>query len=87
MIAKGMDVKDLVNSELFYVPVWTHMSLFSSSSKTEFLAYNEEIEELEFEDPNELFMKEEEKEEAEKKHIKKAQDIEVQYNYIFLANI
>ena len=94
MIAKGMDVKELVNSELFYVPVWTHLSLFSATDETEFLGYNEEIEELEFEDPNELFQREEEKEgqditlgyltksfvekkQMEKKHQKKAQDIEV----------
>ena len=63
MITKGMDVKDLVNSELFYVPAWTHLSLFSSSDETEFVGYNEDIEELEFEDPNELFQTADEKEE------------------------
>ena len=52
MIAKGLDVKDLINSGLFYVPVWTHLSLFSASDETEFLAYNQDIDELEFEDPN-----------------------------------
>ena len=55
MISKGMNVKELVNSELFYVPTWAHLSLFSSSDETEFVGYNEDLEELEFEDPNELF--------------------------------
>lgn len=55
MITKEMDVKDLVNSELFFVPAWTHLSLFSSSDETKFVGYNEDIEELEFEDPNKLF--------------------------------
>lgn len=55
MIEKGMDVKELVNSELFYVPVWTHLSLFSASEETEFLPYNEDLDELGFEDPNEIF--------------------------------
>ena len=55
MIDKGMDVKELVNSDLLLVPLWKHLSLFSSCGETVFVAYNEDIEELEFEDPNDLF--------------------------------
>ena len=47
-----MDAKELVGSDLFFVPLWTHLSVFSSSEETIFLAYNEDYEELEFEDPN-----------------------------------
>jgi len=62
MIDRGMDVKELVNSPLFFVPVWSQLSLFSSEEKTEFLSYNEDIDELEFEDPHKIFENPEEKE-------------------------
>jgi len=55
MIERDMDVKELVSSSLFYVPVWYDLSLFSSSDQTVILPYNEDIEELELEDPIKLF--------------------------------
>lgn len=62
MIDRGMDVKELVNSPLFFVPVWNQLSLFSSEDKTAFLAYNEDVDELEFEDPQRIFDKNYQKE-------------------------
>lgn len=31
MISKNMDVKDLVNSELFYVSIWKEQTVFSAN--------------------------------------------------------
>ena len=55
MINRGMEIKDLVNSELFYASIWTEMSLFSPNENVQLLAYSGEVDELEFEDPNMLF--------------------------------
>ena len=55
MVRRGMEIKDLVNSQLFYAPLWTRCSLFSTMEEDVILPYNEPIEELEFEDPNLVF--------------------------------
>ena len=55
MISRGMDVKELVNSELFYPTIWEKYSLFSPVEKVVTIPYNGEIEDLEFSDPNIIF--------------------------------
>jgi hypothetical protein len=55
MISKGMDVKELVSSELFFATIWKNLSLFSSVSEPVIIAYNDNVEDLDFEDPNLLF--------------------------------
>ena len=55
MISRGMDVKELVNSELFYPTIWDKYSLFSPIEKAVTIPYNGEIEDLEFADPNIIF--------------------------------
>ena len=61
-----MDVKELVSSSLFYVPVWSELSLFSSQDDTVILPYNEDIEELELEDPIKIFENNQNKEKGHK---------------------
>lgn len=55
LINRGMDVKDLVNSPLFYAPLWERHSLFSPNKEPVIIPYNDDIEEMEFEDPNIIF--------------------------------
>lgn len=57
MVSRGMDVKDLVNSELFYVSIWKDVPVFSNVAELTIAPYNGEIEDIEFEDPNQLFIK------------------------------
>lgn len=55
MVNKGMDVKELVSSQLFYATIWEDLSLFSSVSEPVIIPYNDQVEDLDFEDPNVLF--------------------------------
>ena len=55
MIMRGMDVKDLVNSELFYVSIWKDVPVFSSTAALTIAPYDGEIEDIEFVDPDVLF--------------------------------
>lgn len=55
MISRGMDVKDLVNSELFYPEIWSKYSLFSPIEEAVIIPYPGDIEDLEFADPNIIF--------------------------------
>ena len=55
MVNKGMDVKELVNSNLFYPPVWTKYTLFSEMKEPAIRPYSNELDDLEFEDPFRLF--------------------------------
>jgi len=55
MIKKGMDVKELCNSRLFYPQIWSNYTLFSHIEYPVVVAYNNEIEDLEFEDPSMIF--------------------------------
>ena len=57
MVSRGMDVKDLVNSELFYVSIWKDVPVFSNVAELTIAPYNGEIEDIEFEDPTQLFIK------------------------------
>jgi len=67
MIKRGMDVKELVNSHLFYCSLWPNKSLFSSSKAKVVLPYNGDIEDLEIEDPNLLFRTDDQPERKSKK--------------------
>jgi hypothetical protein len=60
MISRGMDVKELVNSELFYPTIWDKYSLFSPIEQAVIIPYNGEIEDLEFADPNIIFIEKKE---------------------------
>ena len=55
MIQKGLDVEELVNSNLFYPRLWPTISAYSADQEMRFLPYNGELEELDVEDPNKLF--------------------------------
>jgi len=46
MITRGMDVKQLVNSQLFYPKIWTKLSIFSSTKEPLIVPYNKNIEDL-----------------------------------------
>ena len=52
MISRGMDVKELVNSQLLYPSIWTQYSLYSTNPNPVSIPYNGDVEDLEFEDPN-----------------------------------
>jgi len=56
MISRDMDIKDLINSSLFYPQIWTQHSLYSPYIETEIFPYNNEVEDLEYENPNKLFL-------------------------------
>ena len=55
MIRKGLDVKDLVNSNLLYPPIWQNQSFFSQTQDIVIKPYNNDVEDLEFENPNIIF--------------------------------
>jgi hypothetical protein len=55
MINKGMDVKELVNSDLFYPEIWTKYTLFSSMQEPSIKPYFKELVDLDFEDPTSVF--------------------------------
>ena len=55
MINRGMDVKELVNSELFYPQIWQNLTLFSPCEDMVIIPHSGELDDLEFQDPNLLF--------------------------------
>ena len=55
MIIKGMDVKELVNSNLFYPPMWKKRSIFSEQQEPKIIAYDNDLEDLMYESPYNLF--------------------------------
>ena len=55
MIKKGIDVTELCSSGLFYPEIWKNYTLFSSIETPVTLGYNNELDDLEFEDPVKLF--------------------------------
>jgi len=93
MISKQMDVKDLVNSELFYVSAWKNQTVFSPNQKMIILPYTGEIEDIQFENPNILFntknrLIDDITDQAEKGHShKKMEEFEMQFNYINMEDI
>ena len=56
MIMKGMDVKELVRSDLFYPEIWKNYTCYSPIQKTILMPYNDDKDNLEYEDPNQLFV-------------------------------
>ena len=55
MIEKGMDVKELVNSELFFPQIWQGKSVFSAIQDARIVPYNGDLDDLEFKDPGCVF--------------------------------
>jgi hypothetical protein len=43
MISKGMDVKELINSSLLFVPLWTKYTIFSDTQAQTVATYNNEL--------------------------------------------
>jgi hypothetical protein len=56
MIQKGVDVKELVKSPLFFGSLWETKVIFSNDRTTRVAPYNGDADDLEFEDPEVLFM-------------------------------
>ena len=52
MVKKGMDVKELVDSKLFYSPIWEDQMFFCEVIDLVAKPYNNDIEDLQFENPN-----------------------------------
>ena len=50
-----MDVKELVNSQIFYPTLWKRQSYFSPIKTPVVIPYNGEIDDLEYENPDILF--------------------------------
>ena len=46
MICRRMDIKDLVQSSLFYPEIWQHQSTFSQEEEPMILPYNGEFDDL-----------------------------------------
>ena len=55
MIERGLDVKDLINSPLFYAPLWTNYSLFAEEQEPVLCPANCDIDDLEFKQPDAIF--------------------------------
>lgn len=51
MIKKGMNVIDLINSNILFPEIWEEYTLFSEVDSTVMVAYNNYLEDLAFEDP------------------------------------
>jgi len=66
MVNKDMDVKELINSPLFYPEIWTKYTLFSDEQKPTIMPYNSDLADLEYEDPREIFKEGTEKEREKK---------------------
>ena len=57
MIQKGMNVIELINSNILFPEIWEKYTLFSEINHTVVVAYNNDLEDLEFEDPSTIFDK------------------------------
>jgi hypothetical protein len=55
MINKGMDVKDLVKSQILYPSLWNNHTVFSPDTDVCIQPYNNELDDIEFEDPKDIF--------------------------------
>lgn len=55
LIDKGVDAKELVNSNLFYASLWSQYTIFSDQQEIEIRPYNNSLENLEQEEPNKIF--------------------------------
>ena len=50
-----MDVQELVNSKLLYPQIWQDYTFFSHIKDPVMVAYNKELQDLQYEDPNKIF--------------------------------
>jgi len=87
-----MDVKELVKSHLFYPQIFTKHSYFSAEKEQILLPYNQELDSMLMEDPNNMFAEEKQKEMSKRKkfdimQLVKDEQYEMQYNYIFMEKI
>ena len=57
MVDKGIDVNELVNSNLMYPEIWQNKPMFSDIKELTIQAYNNSIEDLEHELPEKVFTK------------------------------
>ena len=103
MIQRGIDVKDLVNSQMFYASVWKRHTLFSDDRDPILFPYNNDIEDIEYENPKTLFSSQDDKQtNSVFKLLGRAADclqsssllssegneqFEMQYNYIYMEEI
>ena len=55
MINKGMDVKELVKSKILYPPLWTHHTVFSPETTITIQPYNNDLDDIDYEDPKDIF--------------------------------
>ena len=55
MIERDLDVKDLINSSLFFAPLWSEQSIFAEVHHPVICPVNCDIEDLHFEDPTNIF--------------------------------
>ena len=55
MIDKGVDAKELVNSNLFYASLWSQYTIFSDKEDIQVMPYNNDLEDLEQEEPTNIF--------------------------------
>ena len=55
MINRHLDVKELINSELFYPNIWREGVIFSQVKEPVIIPYNGSLADMEQEDPNFLF--------------------------------
>mmetsp|Transcript_42439 Transcript_42439/g.65118 ORF Transcript_42439/g.65118 Transcript_42439/m.65118 type:complete len:104 (+) Transcript_42439:2223-2534(+) len=77
MINRGMDVKELANSQLFYPTIWSKFSTFSSSSETLMVSYDKTVDDLLSESPASLFSE----------GMLSQGQFEMQYKYLYLKEI
>lgn len=88
MINKGMDVKELVKSTILYPPLWTHHTVFSPDQNLKIQPYNNELDDIEFEDPRDLFKDNHMRNSKNKNQDSNETELyEMQFNYINLAQI
>ena len=93
MISRGIDVIELVNSQLLYPSIWTTQTLFSTNENAIAMPYNKDVGDLEFEDPDGIFCSHKKtKEGDEEAHcddhdFEKHEKFEMEYNYIYMEKI
>ena len=56
MIERGMDVNELVTSKILYIRLWQSYTYFSDIKTPVIVAYNKDIQDLEYEDPQQIFI-------------------------------
>lgn len=101
MIERDLDVQDLINSSLFFSPLWTNKSLFAQSQQLTICPVNCDIEDLQFEDPKNMFQELKTENVLEKfcnrisscfgmnsdNQLNKGEMFEMQYNYIYINKV